>query len=187
MSEGLSRIESVTQRLLVLTRDAPLDRRQTDLSGIVKDTVAFFSSRAARKKVRVTTDLSTPVNASVDVNRVSEALLNVLDNAADASSPGGKIVVRTTVENSNTREQRSACIDVIDDGTGIEPDELAKIFDPFYTTKAVGEGSGLGLAIARRVIEQHGGAVRVESAPGQGTRISLNLPTDLVPNEQEEE
>ncbi|RMD82201.1 MAG: GHKL domain-containing protein [Candidatus Dadabacteria bacterium] len=184
MSEGLGRIESVTQRLLVLTRDAPLDRHPQDLSTVVRDTLEFFSVRATRKRVRVVSELSPEVHAAVDANRVSEALLNVLDNAVDACSEGDQVTVSTS---QDPGEQGLVRIEVSDTGAGIDPRELPKIFDPFYTTKAVGEGSGLGLAIARRVIEQHGGSVRVESEPGAGTRVILELPTDVSVEEQEDE
>ncbi len=184
MSEGLGRIESVTQRLLVLTRDAPLDRHPQDLSAVVRETLEFFSVRATRKRVRIVSELTSEVWAVVDANRIGEALLNVLDNAVDACSEGDQVKVSTW---QDPGEQGIARIEVSDTGAGIDPRELPKIFDPFYTTKAVGEGSGLGLAIARRVIEQHGGSVRVESEPGTGTRITLELPTDTTAEEQEDE
>ncbi len=167
----------------MLTRDAPLDRHPRDLNEVVRDTLEFFVVRASRKRVRVRTELASDVRASVDATRVGEALLNVLDNAVDACEPGGEITVTTRAGDEGEGVVR---IEVADTGPGIDPRELPKIFDPFYTTKAVGEGSGLGLAIARRVIEQHGGSIRVDSEVGHGTRVVLELPAEGSEEGEEE-
>jgi len=106
----------------------------------------------------------------------------VLDNALDACTNGGAITVRTYVG-----EQKDPVVHIAiwDTGEGIVAEHLPKVFDPFFTTKAIGKGSGLGLGIARRVIEEHGGKIVLESQVGQGTRISFLIPLNTREEERE--
>ncbi len=109
----------------------------------------------------------------LDANQLSEALLNVLDNALDACTKGGAITVRTSV---GGQKDPVVHIDIWDTGEGIAAEHLPKVFDPFFTTKAIGKGSGLGLGIARRVMEEHGGRIVLESQVGKGTRVLFLIP-----------
>lgn len=169
MNEGLRRIETVTRRLLALMRDAPIQRTPTDLDALVEDSVRFMSGRARGKHVRLATLLGRVGNVCVDPDRLGEALVNVLDNAVDASPDGGVVTIRTT-------RGRQVLLEVTDDGTGMTPEQLAKAFHPFYTTKPVGEGTGLGLAITKRIVEEHGGTIAIRSARGEGTTVTLQVP-----------
>ncbi|MBI4957084.1 MAG: ATP-binding protein [Myxococcales bacterium] len=173
MGEGLARIEVVTRRLLALTREQPLTRAPTDLGELAGDAVRLVSLRASARKVAFEVEHDGVVEAEVDANRLNEALVSVLDNAVDASAEGASI--RIGVRAGDPARDR-ASITVEDSGSGIAADDLARVFDPFFTTKAIGEGTGLGLAIAKRILEEHGGAVEIESAPGRGTRVRLLVP-----------
>ena len=173
MAEGLRRIESVTRRLLVLTREAPLLRRLTDVDDLVRDTLHLISPEGSSSKVHIETKLGGVGRADLDPDQLSEALVNVVDNAMAACADGGKVVVSTWCR---ARQDGDIHIEVSDTGVGIRPEQIGLIFDPFFTTKAVGEGTGLGLAIARRVIEEHGGEISVESQPHEGARLHLVFP-----------
>ncbi len=118
----------------------------------------------------------------LDANQFSEALLNVLDNALDACTNGSAITVRTYVSG---QKDPVVHLDIWDTGEGIAAEHLSKVFDPFFTTKAIGKGSGLGLGIARRVIEEHGGKIVLESQVGKGTRISFLIPLNTREEERE--
>lgn len=170
MGEALQRIDRVTQRLLVLSRDAPLARASTDVDALVRDAVRLVSPGARGSKARLELVAGQVGSAVVDTGRLGEALVNVVDNALDACRSGGTVTIRTR------REPDGVQILVEDSGPGIAAEDLEKVFDPFFTTKAIGEGSGLGLAITRRIVEEHGGKVTVDSTPGRGTRIGLHLP-----------
>jgi signal transduction histidine kinase len=98
------------------------------------------------------------------------AILNLISNSVDAMSSGGKLTVRLGRVDDRLR------LEVEDTGSGIPPDLLAHIFDPWVTTKEHGKGSGLGLSIARQVIASHGGTIRVDSGPGRGARFTIDLP-----------
>ena len=98
------------------------------------------------------------------------ALLNLITNSVDAMASGGKLTVRLERVNDRLR------LEVEDTGSGIPPELLAHIFDPWVTTKAQGKGSGLGLSIARQVVVSHGGTIRVDNRPGKGAVFTIDLP-----------
>jgi signal transduction histidine kinase len=107
--------------------------------------------------------------------QLNQVFLNLLVNSCDAIEGKGTIRIRTRPTDEGVRLEFS------DDGSGIEPEVLGRIFDPFYTTKPVGKGTGLGLSISHGIVERHGGTLSVESEPGRGTRFTLDLPLDAEP------
>ena len=103
-------------------------------------------------------------------------LLALVMNAIDAMPRGGNLMVRTR----SLPQSRQIEIQVRDDGVGIPPDLLPRLFEPFLTTKETGKGVGLGLAISKTIVERHGGVIEVESQPGRGTTFYIFLPVDAV-------
>ena len=172
MAEACRRIESVTQRLLVLTRDAPLMKKQVPIEALVQEAVKMTSPRARGSGAQIETKLGAVGVIEADPDRLTEALINVIDNAVDACRDGGTVTVRTL----SAPDVGGVCIEVADTGAGITPGDLAKVFDPFFTTKPVGEGTGLGLPIARRIVEEHGGQLAIDTGPGKGTRVRFLIP-----------
>ena len=173
MGEALRRIETVTQRLLDLTRDAPVVRVPTNLDDLASETLRLVSPRVRGSAAQLDTDLGGAGECDVDPTRFEEALANVLNNAIDACSVGGRVVLRTA---PGPASDGTVVVEVEDTGTGIAPADLGSVFAPFFTTKAIGEGTGLGLAITRRIIEEHGGRVTVESTLGEGTKVRFVFP-----------
>jgi len=172
MREGLERIDHVTRRLLVLTRQEEISLRSTDVGSLLGDVLRLLEGRAHQRGVLLRAECPDAISADLDPDRFAEALSNVVGNAIDACGPAGTVVVRATV---CTEPAPALVITVTDDGAGIPEDHLARVTDPFFTTKPVGEGSGLGLAIARRVLEEHGGRLEIASKPRKGTVVSLLL------------
>jgi two-component system, sensor histidine kinase and response regulator len=117
-----------------------------------------------------------PVEANVDVNRLSQVLLNLLSNARKYSPPGAPITIRVE------RKKDHGIISVSDKGTGIPSETIPRIFERFYRVPGVevqsgsSIGVGLGLYVAQKIVEQHGGRIDVQSAPGEGSTFSLLLP-----------
>jgi two-component system NtrC family sensor kinase len=104
-------------------------------------------------------------------------LLNLLNNAAQAmDKPRGRITITTRAPGDGL-----VAIDIDDNGKGIDPESMPRIFDPFYTTKEPGKGTGLGLSIAYKIVKQHGGRIDVRSTPGVGTSITVVLPIEPPP------
>ncbi|HNA22415.1 MAG TPA: ATP-binding protein, partial [Agitococcus sp.] len=103
-------------------------------------------------------------------SQINQVLLNLFTNAAQAIKTQGYLLIKTWADTDQVY------ISVQDTGSGIAPENLAKIFDPFFTTKPVGQGTGLGLSISYKIIQQHGGSIRVASEVGKGTRFVIALP-----------
>ena len=103
-------------------------------------------------------------------HQLQQVFLNLFLNARDAMPSGGWLSVATRVEDDRV------VAEVADTGSGIPPEQLARIYDPFFTTKAIGRGTGLGLSITYGIVHEHDGAIRCDSAVGQGTRFTLTLP-----------
>jgi signal transduction histidine kinase len=171
MSEALVRMEAVTQRVLSLTRDVPLQPRACDLDEVVRDVLHPYASAARPSGSELVTVLGRVGEVELDALRFTEALSNLVDNALHACRQGGVVTVSTVATG-----EAEVSVEVADTGEGISPADLPRVFDPFFTTKAVGEGTGLGLAMARRIVEEHGGRVALESERGRGTRVRLVVP-----------
>ena len=103
--------------------------------------------------------------------KLQQVFTNLLLNARDALPSGGRITLVTAAEDE------SATVHVADTGIGIAPENVARIYDPFFTTKGVGRGTGLGLAVSYGIVQEHSGHIAVESAPGRGTTFRITLPT----------
>ncbi|MEK7277768.1 MAG: ATP-binding protein, partial [Chloroflexota bacterium] len=115
-------------------------------------------------------DTSAP-KVLCDRNQIAQVLINLLNNARDAMPQGGVITLRTR------QTAAGAVIEVADQGLGIPPDSLSKVFDPFYTTKEIGKGSGLGLSIVAGIVRAHNGTVEAHSeGPERGTTFTITLP-----------
>jgi len=103
-------------------------------------------------------------------HRLQQVFLNLFLNARDAMPRGGWLTVTTRIDGDR------AVAEISDTGSGIPPEHLARIYDPFFTTKVIGRGTGLGLSITYGIVREHDGAIRCDSAVGQGTRFTLTLP-----------
>ena len=103
--------------------------------------------------------------------QINQVLLNLIANAADATPPSGRIEIRTELVGDGR-----IAVEIEDDGCGIPAQALDRVFDPFYTTKAVGKGTGLGLSVSYGIVNRHGGTIRVRSEPGRGACFRVELP-----------
>lgn len=140
-----------------------------NLNLLVQETLDFIAPEAERNGVRLETSLSGDLpQVPLDGPLFKQALLNILLNAEQAMPNGGTISVSTS------RDSEAVRLAVRDTGKGIEPEILARIFDVYFSTKP--NGSGLGLATTRRIVEEHGGRIEVESAPGAGAMFTIRLP-----------
>ncbi|MGC4085871.1 MAG: ATP-binding protein [Vicinamibacterales bacterium] len=111
-----------------------------------------------------------PLIVSGIEHQLQQVFLNLFLNARDAMPKGGWLTVSTRSDGA------SATAEIADTGSGIPQEQLARIYDPFFTTKAIGRGTGLGLSISYGIVREHDGTIRCDSAVGQGTRFTLSLP-----------
>ncbi len=151
-------------------------REDVALDDLVRHVVVLASSKARQCDTAVDVSLPLPGTCLVRVSRtrIESALMNVVDNAIDASPRGG--TVRIEAVPCERERRRGVEVRVCDRGTGIEPAVLSRIFEPFFTTKPVGLGTGLGLPLARQFVEEHEGRLSIESRSGEGTTARLWLP-----------
>lgn len=151
---------------------ARLDRamsEEVDLNDCVRSTLVI-ARNGIKDKVEVLTRLGELPRIACAPSQINQVLLNLLNNAAQAMERFGRILVKTWAEPD------ALYLSVQDDGCGMPPEVLKRIFDPFYTTKPVGQGTGLGLSISFKIIQDHGGSIQVASEVGRGTRFLVRLP-----------
>jgi signal transduction histidine kinase len=154
------------------------------LGEVALNEVASVSLDIARlhpkaKDVTVTCELGADVPRVIgQASLLQQVVVNMLQNAFQASPAGAPVVLRTS------RQDGWGVLEVEDQGTGIDADDLPHIFEPFFTTKPTGEGTGLGLSICYGIVREHGGRIDVASEPGRGTVFSLRLPNSTAPREE---
>jgi signal transduction histidine kinase len=168
VEEEADRLNRIVGDLLDFARPSQPELRPEHLDRVVEDAVAAALAQQP-SRIELARDLDPEVPpVSMDARLVRQAILNVAVNAAQAMPRGGRITLRTR------REGADALVEIEDTGPGIPDEVRGRIFEPFFTTKA--SGTGLGLAVVKRIVEGHGGAVAVRSAPGAGTVFSLRFP-----------
>ena len=169
MLEGeVRRLDAVLEDFLRYAGMRSLDKKRSDLAALVAEMVEFVRPGFQRDGVDIVADIaSAPVD--VDAALFKQALLNLLLNAQQALEKGGCVTVAAR------REPGCVVLDVSDDGCGIPPDQVERVFDVYFSASK--SGSGLGLPTARRILEEHGGSLTLRSTPGEGTCVTLELPS----------
>ncbi len=179
----------LTQRLLAFSRKQALHPQAAAMAPLLENL-----SELMRHSLPATLSLEIEAQspawpAWIDVGQLENALINLVMNARDAmAGRGGVIKIRTwnqRVIRSSGQRQDMVALEVIDHGSGMSQAVKARVFEPFFTTKATGSGSGLGLSMVYGFVRQSGGRVALESAPGQGTTVRLQLPRALTEVEKE--
>lgn len=171
----VDRAVAAARQFLGAARPAPL-RVPVDVKNLLKDLLVLVSPESQRKEIGVVQAFADELQTvAADPNQLQELFLGLITNALDAMGTGGTLRV---VAEPWLSDVGSPVIRVIvsDTGSGIPPENLAKVFEPFFTTRTAAGGTGLGLAIARRIAREHGGSIRLESEPDQGTRAIVELP-----------
>jgi len=168
------RAAKIVNGLLHLSRQgAPShnERGPVDLNAVISDVLGLLEHQLEAGTVKVRRELATvsPVVDGVE-HKLQQVFLNMFLNARDAMPRGGWLSVSTRLEGGQ------AIVEVADTGSGIPSEHLARIYDPFFTTKSIGQGTGLGLSITYGIVREHDGTMHVESHVGQGTRFTLALP-----------
>ncbi len=161
------RIGGIVSQFLDFARPQEVMLSTGDLGILLEEVskIAQKDERAARCELLLQVDQDLP-RVAFDADKLRQVLWNLVSNALDA--PGKHVGIRAR------RAEGGVEVRVADDGAGMSPEVLARVFEPFRTTKA--RGTGLGLSISRAIIEKHGGSIRIESAPGEGTTVSFTLP-----------
>lgn len=172
LRDGLYGLDRIAEIVVNLKDFARLDRAKLaefDVNKGIEQTLVI-AHNLLKGKARVMKQLGEIPKISCAPSQINQVLLNIVKNAAEAIDGTGMVAIKTWAEDGVLK------IAVQDNGAGIPKDVLPKIFDPFFTTKKIGEGTGLGLSVCYKIIEQHGGGIKVASQVGKGTRFIISLP-----------
>jgi signal transduction histidine kinase len=146
-----------------------------DLNIVIADVLALLEHQFEIQRIKVRRDFTDAAAVVLGTeHKLQQVFLNLFLNAKDAMPRGGWLSVCTRVDGDTVTAE------VADTGSGIPNEYLARIYDPFFTTKAIGQGTGLGLSITYGIVREHGGSIDCVSSVGQGTRFTLALPAPVM-------
>ncbi|HEX2269765.1 MAG TPA: ATP-binding protein [Pyrinomonadaceae bacterium] len=171
------RATNIVNNLLNFSRTgSATEFAEIDIARVLDDTLQLLEPQLRRSQIEIVRsyDEDAP-EAYANAGKLQQVFTNLILNARDASPDGGRITVATS-----TADDGSLVVEISDTGIGIAPENVAKIYDPFYTTKGVGQGTGLGLAVSYGIVQEHAGHINVESTPGRGTTFRITLPSARV-------
>jgi len=176
--EAGQRAAKLTNGILGFARNRSEAFESTDLRRVVEDALLLLEREMMKYKIKMELKLDPVPPAWANGNQIQQVLLNLLINARQAMPNGGQLLIRL---HSDPADPQMVDLAVRDSGSGMTPEVMRRIFDPFFSTKAGPDasgkgGTGLGLAMCRNIIEAHHGRIRVESAPGKGTAFTIKLP-----------
>jgi two-component system, sporulation sensor kinase E len=167
--EEITRLDSIVQQFLGAIRPARLQARLENLNTLLKEAVDFLQPEIEDRNILLELELRKDLPlVEVDRNQLKQAFYNVIKNAFQAMKTGGLLRIRTDMDGS------FVTVSFVDTGGGISPENMSKIFEPYFTTKA--SGSGLGLLIVRRIVREHGGEIDLASDQGKGLTLTIRLP-----------
>jgi PAS domain S-box-containing protein len=177
IDEETKRCQRIIQELLQYSRPKNADLCPTDVKQAIDKTMNMVANRLYKQKIETRAMIADDLPLiPADPQQLEQVLINLFLNAIDAMPKGGNLEVEATLK-ATQENTPSLVITVIDSGSGIDPEDLAKIFQPFFSAKK-GKGIGLGLSISERIIKNHGGTIAVESIPGKGTTFRIHLPLE---------
>ena len=178
------RMAGIIRQLLDFSRSSSSHRVQVDLRMIVRETVGILDPLSRKHGVELIVDSTDdPMSACVDPGQIRQVLTNLIVNAIQATQPGGRVAISVSRDHplqTDRNDQRwkngCFCLTVTDNGCGIPDDVRNRLFEPFVTTKEIGQGTGLGLSIAYGIVKEHGGEIDVQTEPGRGSQFRVFLP-----------
>jgi len=169
--ETINNLTATTEQILNYARPVTLAPRRVDLNEVARDATQLLSSEIAAHSIETKLDLdSSPVAGMLDEPSIRATTLNLVLNAVQAMPAGGHLRISTS------SSEGKLLMLISDTGSGMSPDQIRQIFEPFNTTKS--RGLGLGMPYAQKIIQQHGGQIVVESQPGKGTDVRIELPAN---------
>jgi len=171
--DGAQRIRDIVQNLRTFSRLDEAEFTKSDIHEGIDSTIRLLSRYYSADNITLVRDYGNLPPVEAYFGQLNQVWMNLLVNAAQAVSTGGEVRVVTR------HSGESVSVTISDTGSGIAPEHLNRIFDPFYTTKPVGEGTGLGLSITFGIVERHKGTIEVQSRPGEGTSFTVALPVNI--------
>ncbi len=171
MKNEIQRLSRFAESFLHYGKPIELNLRTVHIGKIIDDVLELVSARAKQENIAISKEYGTSPELLVDPEFIKTCIYNIVINSFEAMPDGGALTIRTAQSDSKF------LLSVEDTGVGVSEDKLGKIFEPFFTTK--GKGLGLGLSLTKKIIEEHGGKIIFESKVGQGSTVTITLPTDF--------
>ena len=169
VSEAIEKMERVMDGALDFSKPLQLNRREEDAAALIKELLQTSAAKAEQEGVELTINVTEqPLMVMVDPAYLERALVNLVNNAIEASQSGQTVSIRLLKRND------TAIIKIRDYGKGMDKETLKNLFIPFYSKK--GSGTGLGMAVAKKIVDEHEGRITVKSRPAFGTKIAVHLP-----------
>jgi two-component system NtrC family sensor kinase len=180
IAESTVRVRKIVKGLLDFSRQTELDKEPTDVNKLIRIVISAMENQALVKGVDITFNPGENLPMlTLDRSQFQSVLINLIINAFDAMEQGGSIIISTGISlSASDTDQKGIEITVADTGSGIPPDNLDKLFDPFFSTKEVGKGTGLGLSVSYGIVQRHGGTIRVQSEINRGSTFTIWIPMD---------
>lgn len=173
ISSESRRCGDLVKNLLTFSRQSPMNVQLTGVNQIVEKCLLLVRHNLENASIEVHTSLGQELpRLQCDASQIEQVLLALIVNAGDAMPRGGNLWIKSSLSEDGSQ----VAISVRDDGVGIPPEIMPKIFEPFVTTKDLNHGTGLGLAVSRGIIERHSGKISIESEVGKGTTVTITLP-----------
>ena len=186
LTRETERLRGILEDFLDYAGEIRLHRVEVDLAPILEELADFFHPEADKRGIRLRTEpAKVPTRASVDTPLLKQSILNLMINAAQALEQNPPGAPRELIIRTDTGQASAPRIHVIDSGPGMTDEQIARAFEPYFTTKT--GGTGLGLPTTRRIIEAHGGTLTLDSAQGRGTAFTITLPKPDLPKPAQEQ
>jgi len=175
LSRNLDRIYQLTMNMLAFSKQRKPEFEMVHLPGLLREIVELMQPQCDRRSVALMTEIEADMPAiPADPGGIHQAVMNLLTNALDAVEPEAGVI---TLSCRHDRKAERCVITIADNGSGIDEETKANLFQPFYSTKGL-RGTGLGLAVTKKIIEEHGGTITVESAPDEGSTFTLSISSE---------
>jgi two-component system NtrC family sensor kinase len=171
------RCRDIVENLSKFAREGDIETGRIDLRTCIDDAIKLTQTRAIRANVKVTNTIDTETLIKSNTNKLEQVFITVISNCIDFCPPGSKVTFTSVPSGEPDRYFR---VHITDNGPGISAEILPKVFDPFFTTKEVGKGTGMGLAICHKIMEECNGRIDIDSAPGKGTTVVIDLPVGVL-------
>ena len=171
----VERISQTVQQLLEFAKPSAPKLQPVDIAKLMDETVELLNGELVQRHVQVSRRYDAGLPVLGDPAQLKQVFLNLMLNSLEAMNGHGELMLETGLQGSEL------VITIRDNGMGISPNNLSHIFEPFFTTKST--GTGLGLSVVRGIIDEHGGQIKVESQPRQGTTIKVSLPVERHANQ----
>lgn len=168
------RLENILKNVLTFSDKTIFHRQEQNINEVVDELLSIYEDRCKGRSIRIQKQFSDVPEIYIDKRQVKEAIKNLISNATDAMPNGGILTITTKKDILNRKSY--VTVKITDTGTGILEEEKGMIFEPFFTTKVAKKEIGLGLPITKKIIEGHGGCIKVDSTIGAGSTFSIFFP-----------